>query len=181
MRREAVIALGYLGEFSTLEAVVDRIGDADASVRRAAVGAAVAFVPEIPVAEFARAAQDPDWQVRREAVIALAQFPSDAVEAALAATLRDPAWQVVKEASLAAGKLKLAIVEDLLPLLRRPEPDLRKVTSWALGEIGRPGAIDFLRTVLEDEDGDVRKTASRSIERLKTLNPETAFKLQGTP
>jgi HEAT repeat protein len=193
VRREAVVALGYLGRETSVGAVLKRFKDEDAGVRRAAVGAAVAFVPETaPAYLFAGAQQDADWQVRREAVIALSHFNAQDAENKVIRSLGDPAWQVVKEAALAAGKLKLPRAAELLPLLSRPEPDLRKVAAWSLGEIGDretgsthgDGAgnggdasgvsvLHALEALAADPDGDVRKTASRSAERLRG-NPAAA-------
>jgi len=167
VRREAVIALGHLRSLTALPAILARLKDEDPEVRRLAVGAAIFFTQHTNLSHYAAVLSDPDWQVRREAVIALSRLSQEEVGLSLLKALGDSHWQVVKEAALGLGRHKIRASQQLFPLLDRKEPDIRKNAAWALGETGVGGEALKLKSLLEDEDADVRKTAERAIESIE--------------
>ena len=57
-------------------------------------------------------------------------------------------------------------VQTILPYLKYPNPNLRRVAAVALGNIHDARGIDALIDVLHDPDNSVRSAAIRSINRL---------------
>lgn len=168
VRREAVGVLAYLrhgGAIPDLERLV--VGDEDASVRLASVGA-LTFVAggAVPVALLAALA-DPDWQVREAAAVTLAKLRAVAASDALIAALGDSHWQVrLKVAAALAGLGSAKAVEPLIAQLDHPIANLRKEAAAALGAIGNSAAIPALSVVAGDPDIEVRKAAARALEAL---------------
>jgi HEAT repeat protein len=68
------------------------------------------------------------------------------------------------EASMSGGE---ELVEPLLALLDRPNARVRKFAAALLGELGSPAHMTSLIRLAEgDPDPEVRRVASRSVERL---------------
>jgi hypothetical protein len=57
----------------------------------------------------------------------------------------------------------LLSVKALLPLLESKEALLRGDAAYLLGALGRPEALEDLRRLLDDEDGDVREAAEEAV------------------
>ena len=79
--------------------------DADARVRREAVGALGYLKDETTVPAVVEAASDPDHAVRRAAISALAFAAGPAVATPILAGLSDTHWQVREAAAVVAGRV----------------------------------------------------------------------------
>lgn len=105
---------------------------------------------------------------------ALAREDSGVLDALLV-LLADPDTQlntrigisVIME-SLANSAALRGIVGRLGVLTRHAEPRVRGDACHFLGLAGDPGAADYIRPLLEDEDADVREIAEDSLQQLAT-------------
>lgn len=101
----------------------------------------------------------PDEEVRRKGVESLALYPLEEVKDLLLEALGDSSWRVRKSAVELIGRLeeKKEIVPYLVEGLRAEEnAGLRNAAVEALILMGKV-VIPFLRPLLDDRDGDVRK------------------------
>ncbi|GAA3987934.1 peptidylprolyl isomerase [Hymenobacter antarcticus] len=75
-----------------------------------------------------------------------------------------------REAALALASVQApAAVPGLLPLLRDPEPSVRRAAAYALGQTGDSTAVDSLRVrVLKENDDQVRRYVHEALGRTVT-------------
>ncbi|HHV75670.1 MAG TPA: HEAT repeat domain-containing protein [Thermoanaerobacterium sp.] len=57
--------------------------------------------------------------------------------------------------------------------LEDKDPDLRKIATWTLGEIGDPGAAEPLTKALKDEEPSVQTQAEEALTKLNGDDLET--------
>ena len=153
-----------------VEALIDRLRDADPQERWRATAALARIGPEA-VPALIDALQDEDWNVRRHAAAALAEDPPERAVPQLAALLMDVDWEVRKEAARAlreaadpatAGALAAALkdhyahvrlfsIAALLAIQRRDPQAVAAV--W-------PEVLPCLGDLLEDEERRVRPFAA---------------------
>jgi HEAT repeat protein len=171
VRIEAVAVLGWLKDARALAPLASlAAGDADADVRRAAVGAlgfALASDPAIVDALLA-ALRDDAWQVREEAATTLGKLRAPSASEALIAALDDVYWQVRLRAVRALGLLRDAqAASAVAPLLSHTISNLRKEAALALGDLGSRESLPALQAALEDRDPDVRKAIRIAISQIE--------------
>lgn len=99
----------------------------------------------------------------------LVELGEDAVPTLLERVRADDRQQ--REYVIAAlGTLKAAeAVASISAVLAEPTLERRYVAAWALGEIGGAAAIDPLLGALADENGEVRRYATRALIKLNKL------------
>lgn len=169
VRREAIGVLGWLKHDQALPKLAALAEtDADADVRRAAVGA-LGFASGTAVAEIQpallAALRDSAWAVREEAATTLGKLRVAAVPA-LTAALEDGYWQVRLRAARALGLLRnTQAVPALGTLMAHEVSNLRKEVVIALGEIGGDTASALLNAAQADPDPEVRKLARLGLAR----------------
>ncbi|MEX3956703.1 HEAT repeat domain-containing protein [Trinickia sp. EG282A] len=172
VRLEAVAVLGWLKDARALSTLAEKAtGDADAGVRRAAVGALgfAALEDGFVVAALLDALVDDAWQVREEAATTLGKLRAPIARDALIAALDDAYWQVRVRATRALGQLReAAAVRPVQALLTHTISNLRKEAALALGEIRDRAALAALRDALDDSDPDVRKAARIAIQQIES-------------
>ena len=154
-------ALKPLRVAAAAEPALNRLDDADPTVRREAVGVLGYLKDPARLARLMEVArQDPDAEVRRTAVGTLVYGEAATVGPVLIESLADDHWQVRCEAALAAGKLE--IVEATEPLIAATGDSLwqvREKAANALGSLGAVAAVDAIGACAVDAMSNVRKTA----------------------
>jgi HEAT repeat protein len=171
VRREAVLALGYLRANDTIPVFQTALKDQDDEVRRLAIDALSQF-KLTDVSDFVRMAGDPAWRVRRQAVNALSKHPSEAGELTLLKSLNDDRWEVAREAMLALGGLRTPVSEQLTRFFTHGLADVRIAAATAAGEIGEAIFVPHLKALLGDPDTGVQKTATRALGQIESrTNP----------
>ena len=109
-----------------------------------------------------------DAKTRSYMAMALARFNEPEAGEALRARLKteeDADVQVYLIWALGAKKSGAA-AEEIIPFLKRPQEDLRKMAAYALGNLGNPKAISALEPLLSDSARDVRWNTALSLARL---------------
>ncbi|WP_206956095.1 HEAT repeat domain-containing protein [Trinickia acidisoli] len=170
VRLEAVAVLGWLKDERALGPLAQRAaGDADAGVRRAAVGA-LGFAPaadETTARALLAALRDDAWQVREEATATLGKLRTPSAVDPLVAALDDPYWQIQLRAVRSLGQIRNArAAPAVAALLTHPIGNLRREAALALGELRDTGTLPALRDALLDSDPDVRKAARIAIAQI---------------
>lgn len=109
-----------------------------------------------------------DAQTRSYMAMALAKFEGLEVTAALEAALREETERDVQLYLIWALGVKQAesSVDLVLPYLKSPHEDLRKVAVYVLGVIGVPGHQSEIQALLNDPSQDVQWNAALSLARL---------------
>lgn len=171
VRTEAVVLLGWLKDARALAPLADTVtGDANAEIRRAAVGA-LGFAPVTHTATLTallQALSDPIWQVREETATTLGKLRANAAHDALIAALADNYWQVRLRAVRALGQMgERAAALPIAALLSNPISNLRKEAALALGELREPATLPALRDALNDADPDVRKAVRIALQQIE--------------
>ncbi|MEK2602041.1 HEAT repeat domain-containing protein [Burkholderia arboris] len=170
VRAEAVVVLGWLKDARALPPLA-RVAttDANADVRRAAVGA-IGFAPAGDAAVAAAllaALRDAEWQVREEAAATLGKLRIAAARDPLVAALDDDYWQVRLRAARALGQLRdAAAAPAVAALLSHTISNLRKEAALALGELHDRATLPALNDALEDRDPEVRKAVRIAIQQI---------------
>lgn len=112
--------------------------------------------------------QEYDAKTRAYMAIALSKFQEPEVVPVLRAALEaegDSSVQIYLIWALGVKKAGEA-VEQIIPYLKNPDPDLRKTASYVLGALEDPKAVEALEPLLSDADRDVRWNAALSLAKL---------------
>ncbi|KFL53100.1 PBS lyase [Burkholderia pyrrocinia] len=170
VRAEAVAVLGWLRDIRALSPLA-RVAttDADADVRRVAVGAIGFATPgnTTVVAALLAALRDTVWQVREEAATTLGKLRITAAREPLVAALDDDYWQVRLRAARALGQLRdAAAAPAVVALLSHAISNLRKEAALALGELRDRATLPALTHALDDHDPEVRKAVRIAIRQI---------------
>jgi HEAT repeat protein len=165
VRREAVLALGYLRANESLPAFRVALSDRDEEVRRLAVDALSQF-DITDVSDLIQATGDPVWRVRRQAMIGLSNYRSEPGEQVLVKALNDQRWEVVKEAIVSLGKLRTPVFRPLTPFFAHEQADIRMAAAVTAGEIAETEFKPYLETLLRDPDTGVQKAAKRALHQI---------------
>lgn len=171
LRLEAVAVLGWLKDAAALAPLAAlAANDANAEVRRAAVGA-IGFAgadDQAVLGALLAALRDETWQVREEAATTLGKLRAGAAREPLVAALDDAYWQVRLRAARALGQLRDAkAAPAVAALLAHAISNLRKEAALALGDLGAPGTLPALQSALQDRDPDVRKAVRIAIAQIE--------------
>ena len=109
-----------------------------------------------------------DAKTRAYMAMALSHFKEPEAAAALSAALKseeDADVQVYLLWALGTKK-SAASVDQMIPFLKAPEEDLRKMAAYVLGNLGDAKAVPALEPLLKDAARDVRWNAALSLARL---------------
>lgn len=174
-RQVVAPVLGALSDVRALTPLVERLGDAEPAVRRAAL-AAIEKMPEPGRQIAVQAATGLDAVARERAAQRLRQI---AAVAPLAATLRAIDHPGLRAAAARAlGRLDDGgVVPALAAALTDPEGGVRQEAAWMLGVSGRPAALAPLTAALKaTNDPSLRATAARALARLGLAEAATALR-----
>jgi eukaryotic-like serine/threonine-protein kinase len=163
VRSRAADALGKIGGPKVIEAVLQLVRDKDEDIRRAAIEILNQTKDERAVDSLIQATRDADWWVSERAVDALAEIGSKRavprLMEMLKATDNDKAKPIVVRALGKLGDVRL--VDWLLPLVSRPEREIRMEAIQALSRVTDQSRADQVRNELQAQVGSPDQTISR--------------------
>jgi HEAT repeat protein/beta-lactamase regulating signal transducer with metallopeptidase domain len=161
-----------------VNALIARLGDEDADVRRAAAHSLGQLKDSRAVPGLIGALKDSDPKVRASAAEALAEFEDSRAIAPLAALLNDPSTEV-KQSALEG----LSHFEDGVPsgavirALGDADAEVRHKAAHLAGKLRDRSATPALAKLVGDPDSDVRQAAIEAIGELKDPMAASAVSL----
>ncbi|MDH3511974.1 MAG: HEAT repeat domain-containing protein [Gammaproteobacteria bacterium] len=149
VRSRASDALATIGGKKVMDAVLELIRDENENIRRSAIEILNQTKDERAVRHLIEAVRDDDWWVRERAADALGEIGDREAVPALFTMLEGDA-RSVPAAIRALGRLGGdAVVERVLPLLDRPEKDIRVEALHALAKVADPSMANHIKTRLQ--------------------------------
>jgi eukaryotic-like serine/threonine-protein kinase len=163
VRSRAADALGKIGGPKVIDAVLQLVRDKDEDIRRAAIEILNQTKDERAVESLIQATRDADWWVSERAVDALAEIGSKRAVPRLMEMLKAPANDKATPIVVRAlGKLGDAqLVDTLLPLIARPEREIRIEAIQALSRVADESRAVQVRTELQAQATSPDQTISR--------------------
>ncbi|MCB9505574.1 MAG: HEAT repeat domain-containing protein [Gemmatimonadales bacterium] len=147
-----------------VRALMGRLRDEDAGVRRAAADALGRIEHPMAIPALVAAIGDPDRDVRHAVVDALASFDGGVPAAPIRALLSDADTEIRQHAIEMLGEMQdRGAVGAITALASDADPEVRREVMYALGEIGDPASVAVLRRGLGDADADVRESALEAL------------------
>jgi HEAT repeat protein/tRNA A-37 threonylcarbamoyl transferase component Bud32 len=170
VRTRAADALGKIGGPRVVDAVLALIKDENQDIRRAAIENLNQTKDERAVAQLIEATRDPDWWVSERAVDALAEIGSSKALPRFIDMLQGEP-KSLPTVIRAIGKIgDQKSVESLLPLLSRPENEIKVEAIAALAKLADERRADTIRTRLQavstSSDGTLSQAVSRALQEL---------------
>ncbi|HEV2227649.1 MAG TPA: HEAT repeat domain-containing protein [Steroidobacteraceae bacterium] len=163
VRSRAADALGKIGGPKVIDAVLALVRDKDEDIRRAAIEILNQTKDERAVDSLIQATRDSDWWVSERAVDALAEIGSKRAVPRLMEMLHTgshgKAMPIVVRALGKLGDAK--VVDQLLPLVARPEREIRIEAMQALSKVADEAQADLVRKELQAQAGSQDQTISR--------------------
>jgi len=163
VRSRAADALGKIGGPKVIDAVLQLVRDKDEDIRRAAIEILNQTKDERAVDSLIQATRDSDWWVSERAVDALAEIGSKRAVPRLMEMLHTPvngkATPIVVRALGKLGDSKL--VDMLLPLIARPEREIRIEAIQALSKVADEARAEQVRGELQAQVGSPDQTIAR--------------------
>jgi HEAT repeat protein/tRNA A-37 threonylcarbamoyl transferase component Bud32 len=170
VRTRAADALGKIGGPRVVDAVLALIKDENQDIRRAAIEILNQTKDERAVAQLIEATRDPDWWVSERAVDALAEIGSSKALPRFIDMLQGEA-KSLPTVIRAIGKIgDQKVVENLLPLLSRPENEIKVEAIAALAKLADERRADTIRVRLQavttSADGTLSQAVSRALQEM---------------
>jgi eukaryotic-like serine/threonine-protein kinase len=163
VRSRAADALGKIGGPKVIDAVLALVRDKDEDIRRAAIEILNQTKDERAVDSLIQATRDSDWWVSERAVDALAEIGSKRAVPRLMEMLHTgshgKAMPIVVRALGKLGDSKL--VDTLLPLVARPEREIRIEAMQALSRVADESRADQVRQELQAQAASADQTIAR--------------------
>ena len=164
-RAAASEALTELDPMTAYEFNVELLGDEDAVVRKAAIRNLSSPRANVVVISLMGMLEDKDADVRREAVLALGKMKAEWAADALKERLSDEDRGVRSHAALALGKMGKH-AWDVLQMTVDDDVVVRRHATIAMGLMGDARYVENLKSLLKDEDEQVREYAGEAIRLL---------------
>src|SRR5256714_1771790 len=163
VRSRAADALGKIGGPKVIDAVLQLVRDKDEDIRRAAIEILNQTKDERAVDSLIQATRDSDWWVSERAVDALAEIGSKRAVPRLMEMLQTPAnGKALPIVVRALGKLgDSRLVDTLLPLVARPEREIRIEVIQALSRVADEARAEQVRHELQAQVASPDQTISR--------------------
>lgn len=163
VRSRAADALGKIGGPKVIDAVLQLVRDKDEDIRRAAIEILNQTKDERAVESLIQATRDTDWWVSERAVDALAEIGSKRAVPRLMEMLHTPAGgKALPIVVRALGKLgDSKLVDTLLPLVARPEREVRIEAIQALSRVADETRAEQVREQLQAQMASPDQTISR--------------------
>jgi len=170
VRTRAADALGKIGGPRVVDAVLALIKDENQDIRRAAIEILNQTKDERAVAQLIEATRDPDWWVSERAVDALAEIGSSKALPRFIDMLQGEV-KSLPTVIRAIGKIgDQKSLESLLPLLARPENEIKVEAIAALAKLADERRADTIRVRLQavstSADGTLSQAVARAIQEL---------------
>ncbi|HYK25957.1 MAG TPA: HEAT repeat domain-containing protein [Steroidobacteraceae bacterium] len=162
VRSRAADALGKIGGPKVIEAVLTLVRDRDEDIRRAAIEILNQTKDERAVEHLIQATRDPDWWVSERAVDALAEIGSKRALPRLTEMLSAGNAKGLPIVVRALGRMGDAkLVDQLLPLLGRPEREIRIEAIQALAKLTDDPHAAEVRAQLQSQIASPDQTIAR--------------------
>ncbi len=173
VRSRASDALAKIGGPKVMDAVLQLVGDKNENIRRSAIEILNQTKDERAVDYLIKATRDNDWWVRERAADALAEIRSEKAAPALLEMLTGDA-RSVPAALRALGRLGSSeVLPRLLPMLDRPEKDIRIEAVNAIGHLATSDSAeplkDRLRSLATGADETIAKVAAQAMSRIESI------------
>jgi eukaryotic-like serine/threonine-protein kinase len=170
VRTRAADALGKIGGPRVVDAVLALIKDENQDIRRAAIEILNQTKDERAVAQLIEATRDADWWVSERAVDALAEIGSSKALPRFIDMLQGDA-KSLPTVIRAIGKIgDQRSLESLLPLLQRPENEIKVEAIAALAKLTDERRADTIRLRLQSvstaTDGTLSQAVARAMQEL---------------
>ncbi|HTX23553.1 MAG TPA: HEAT repeat domain-containing protein [Steroidobacteraceae bacterium] len=162
VRSRAADALGRIGGPKVIDAVLSLVRDQDEDIRRAAIEILNQTKDERAVDHLIQATRDQDWWVSERAVDALAEIGNKRAVPRLTEMLRGgnaKALPIVVRALGRVGDAKL--VDSIIPLLTRPEREIRVESIQALAKLTDDRQAERVRSELQAQVNSPDQTIAR--------------------
>ena len=161
---------------AVVAALIERLKDTDAGVRRAAASSLGRLKSRRAVSPLMALLSDRNLQVRSAAVEALANIEDPSAVPALLRALSDESAEVRQHALDGLGNFSEELrANQLTPLLKDASPDIRGKVAELLGEIGDQSAADDLLPLLRDVNANVRHEVVHALAHLKARSAGPAL------
>ncbi|HEY2463430.1 MAG TPA: HEAT repeat domain-containing protein [Steroidobacteraceae bacterium] len=170
VRTRAADALGKIGGPRVVDAVLALIKDENQDIRRAAIEILNQTKDERAVAQLIEATRDKDWWVSERAVDALAEIGSSKALPRFIDMLQGEP-KSLPTVIRAIGKIgDQRSLESLLPMLTRPENEIKVEAISALAKLADERRADTIRVRLQavttSADGTLSQAVARAIQEL---------------
>jgi serine/threonine-protein kinase len=170
VRTRAADALGKIGGPRVVDAVLALIKDENQDIRRAAIEILNQTKDERAVAQLLEATKDKDWWVSERAVDALAEIGSTKALPRFIEMLQGEA-KSLPTVIRAIGKIgDQKSLEHLLPMLARPENEIKVEAISALAKLADERRADTIRVRLQavstNNDGTISQAVERALHEL---------------
>jgi eukaryotic-like serine/threonine-protein kinase len=170
VRTRAADALGKIGGPRVVDAVLSLIKDENQDIRRAAIEILNQTKDERAVAQLIEATRDKDWWVSERAVDALAEIGSSKALPRFIDMLQGEP-KSLPTVIRAIGKLgDQRSLESLLPMLSRPENEIKVEAIAALAKLADERRADTIRLRLQSvsttADGTLSQAVARAMQEL---------------
>ena len=170
VRTRAADALGKIGGPRVVDAVLALIKDENQDIRRAAIEILNQTKDERAVAQLLEATKDKDWWVSERAVDALAEIGSTKALPRFVEMLQGEA-KSLPTVIRAIGKIgDQKSLEHLLPMLSRPENEIKVEAISALAKLADERRADTIRVRLQavstNNDGTISQAVARAMQEL---------------
>ncbi|HEY0801697.1 MAG TPA: protein kinase, partial [Steroidobacteraceae bacterium] len=171
VRTRAADALGKIGGPRVVDAVLALIKDENQDIRRAAIEILNQTKDERAVAQLIEATRDADWWVSERAVDALAEIGSTKALPRFIEMLQGEP-KSLPTVIRAIGKIgDQKSLEALLPLLSRPEQEIKVEAISALAKLADERRADTIRVRLQavtaaSPDGTLSQAVARAMQEL---------------
>ncbi len=163
------------GDTTVVRALIARLKDEDAGVRRAAADALGRIADPIAIPDLVRALEDEDPEVRQAALHSLSHFERGVPAAPIRKLLESDDAELRGTAAEMLGEMRSReSVPALAALVRDPDANVRQQAIEALAEIADPAAAPAVTAALTDADPEVRHSAFHAMEHLKVEVPPAA-------
>ena len=170
VRTRAADALGKIGGPRVVDAVLALIKDENQDIRRSAIEILNQTKDERAVAQLIEATRDPDWWVSERAVDALAEIGSTKALPRFIDMLQGEA-KSLPTVIRAIGKIgDQRSLESLLPMLARPENEIKVEAIAALAKLADERRAETIRVRLQavstSADGTLSQAVARAMQEL---------------
>jgi len=165
VRTRAADALGKIGGPRVVDAVLALIKDENQDIRRAAIEILNQTKDERAVAQLIEATRDPDWWVSERAVDALAEIGSSKALPRFIDMLQGEA-KSLPTVIRAIGRIgDQKSLEALMPMLSRPENEIKVEAIAALAKLADERRADTIRVRLQAVSTSSDATLSQAVAR----------------
>lgn len=149
---------------AVISALIERLKDSDASVRRAAASSLGNLKSRRAVNALISAAGDRNKDVRNAVIEALAELEDPAALPTLLKALSDESVEVRKHALEGLAPFHDEVrASSLVPLLRDANPDVRREVLERLGELRERSVVTDILPLLKDGNAEVRRAALEAV------------------